>query len=173
MIVSEHTIRDIVATIPQIRINPGTTRYPKFHWGDEDELNRYVQLMKEDSYPLIWLLPSDDNYEGSLGQDLTKECSFIIATRETRQAMFNNERYNTSFDIVLQPLTEKLIHGLSVSSLTSRIGDKWKILKLPNFSAESDKNGTIDLWDAISLTIEIRFNSNSKNCLKPINYGSN
>ena len=170
MIVSEHTIRDIIATIPAIQINSEILSKPKFHWGDEDELNRYVQVMKEDSYPLIWLLPSPDNYEGTLGQDLTKECSFIIATRETRQSLFNNERYKTSFDLVLQPLTENLIHGLTVSNATSRIGDNWKILKLPNYSAESEKNGTIDLWDAISLTIDIRFNSNSKKCLNPINY---
>ena len=134
MIVSEHTIRDIIATIPAIQINSNNLLKPKFHWGDEDELNRYVQLMKEGSYPLIWLLPSPDNYEGALGQDLTKECSFIIATRE--------------------------------------IGDNWKILKLPNYSAESDKNGTIDLWDAISLTIDVRFNSNLK-CLNTISYVSN
>ena len=170
MIVAEHTIRDIIATIPAIQINSNTLSKPKFHWGDADELNRYVQVMKEGSYPLIWLLPSPDNYEGATGQDLTKECSFIIATRETRQSLFNNERYKTSFDLVLQPLTENLIHGLTVSNATSRIGDNWKILKLPNYSAESEKNGTIDLWDAISLTIDIRFNSNSKNCLNPINY---
>lgn len=117
------------------------------------------------------VLPSTDNYEGALGQDLTKECSFIIATRETRQSLFNNERYKTSFDLVLQPLTDNLIHGLTVSNATSRIGDNWKILKLPNYSAESEKNGTIDLWDAISLTIDVRFNSNLK-CLNAINYGS-
>ena len=127
MIVAEHTVRDIIATIPAIQINASKLSKPKFHWGDEDELNRYVQLMKDNSYPLIWLLPSVDKYEGALGQDLIKECSFIIATRETRQAMFNNERY---------------------------------------------KNGTIDLWDAISLTINIRFNSNLK-CLKSISYVNN
>jgi hypothetical protein len=171
MIVVEHTIKEIVDTIPAIQINSELLAKPKFHWGDEDELNRYVQLMKEGSYPLIWLLPSPDNYEGSLGQDVIKECSFIIATRETRQEMFNNERYKTSFDIVLQPLTDNLIHGLSVSTATSRIGDKWEIMKFPNYSAESQKNGTIDLWDAISLTIDVRFNSNLK-CLKTISYGS-
>ena len=169
MIVAEHTVRDIIATIPAIQINANKLSKPKFHWGDEDELNRYVQVMKEDSYPLIWLLPSPDKYEGALGQDLTKECSFII---ETRQAMFNNERYKTSFDLVLQPLTENLIHGLTASNATSRIGDNWDILKLPNYSAESEKNGTIDLWDAISLTINIRFNSNLK-CLNSISYGTN
>ena len=172
MIVAEHTIRDIIATIPAIQINSNTLSKPKFHWGDADELNRYVQVMKEGSYPLIWLLPSPDNYEGATGQDLTKECSFIIATRETRQSLFNNERYKTSFDLVLQPLTENLIHGLTVSNATSRIGDNWKILKLPNYSAESEKNGTIDLWDAISLTIDVRFNSNLK-CLNTISYVSN
>ena len=172
MIVAEHTVRDIIETIPAIQINANKLSKPKFHWGDEDELNRYVQVMKEDSYPLIWLLPSPDKYEGALGQYLTKECSFIIATRETRQAMFNNERYKTSFDLVLQPLTENLIHGLTASNATSRIGDNWDILKLPNYSAESEKNGTIDLWDAISLTINIRFNSNLK-CLNSISYGTN
>jgi hypothetical protein len=171
MIVVEHTIQKIVDTIPSIQINSSLNTKPKFHWGDEDELNRYVQLMKDGSYPLIWLLPSSDKYEGSLGQDVVKECSFIIATRETRTDLFNNERYKKSFDIVLQPLTKNLIHGLSVSTITSRIGDEWEIMKLPNYSAESEKNGTIDLWDAIALTINVRFSSNLK-CLKAIDYGS-
>tara|TARA_B110000902_G_scaffold98505_1_gene116515 strand:- start:426 stop:941 length:516 start_codon:yes stop_codon:yes gene_type:complete len=171
MIVVEHTIQKIVDTIPSIQINASLTTQPKFHWGDEDELNRYVQLMKDGSYPLIWLLPSPDKYEGSSRQDVVKECSFIIATRETRTDLFNNERYKKSFDIVLQPLTKNLIHGLSASNATSRIGDEWEIMKLPNYSAESEKNGTIDLWDAIALTINVRFNSNLK-CLKAIDYGS-
>jgi len=172
MIVVEHSLKAIIDLIPAIQINSNLLSKPKFHWGDEDELNRYVQVMKEGTYPLIWLLPSPDNYEGSLGQDVVKTCSFIIATRETRQSMFNNERYKKSFDLVLQPLTEKLIHSLTVSNITTRIGDKWEIMKLPNYSAESDKNGTIDLWDAIGLTIEVKFHSNLK-FLKPISYEKN
>jgi len=171
MIVVEHFIRAIVETIPAIQINPTLLANAKFHWGDEDELNRYVQLKKEGSYPLIWLLPSPDNYEGASGQEIVKECSFIIATRETRQDLFNDERYVTSFDLVLQPLTENLIHGLTTSNITERIGNTWEIMKFPNYSAASEKNGTIDIWDAIGLTINVRFKSNLQ-CLKPISYGS-
>jgi len=171
MIVTEHFIQAIVDTIPSVRINQNVSSKPKFHWGDEDELNRYVQLKQNDSYPLIWLLPTTDNYEGSLGQEVIKECSFIIATRETRKELFNNERYKKSFDTVLQPLTDKLIHGLTTSSISDRVGDKWEVMKFPNYSASSDENGTIDLWDAIGLTIEVRFHSDLK-CIKTINYGS-
>lgn len=171
MIVVEHMIRAIIEMIPAIQLNPTLLANAKFHWGDEKELNRYVQLKKEDSYPLIWLLPSPDNYEGARGQEVIKECSFIIATRETRQELFNDERYIRSFDLVLQPLTDYLIHGLTVSTISDRIGNDWEIMKFPNYSAESLKNGTIDLWDAIGLTINVRFKSNLQ-CLKPINYGS-
>jgi hypothetical protein len=169
MIVVEHMIRAIVDTIPSIQINDNLVAKPKFHWGDEDELNRYVQLKKDNSYPLIWLLPSPDPYKGTLGQEVVKECSFIIATRETRQELFNDQRYITSFDLVLQPLTEYLIHGLTASTITDRVDDSWETLKLPNYSAESKKNGTIDLWDAIGLTITVRFKSKIQ-CLKPISY---
>lgn len=169
MIVVEHVIAKIIDTIPSIALNAEVSSKPKFHWGDEFELNRYIQLMKEESYPLIWLLPSPDKYEGSNGQEVVKECEFIIATRETRTDLFNNQRYINSFDLVLQPLTEKLIHGLTVSSITNRIGDEWEVTKFPNYSASSEENATIDIWDAISLTISVRFNGGLK-CLKPIFY---
>ena len=145
MIVVEHFIKSIVETIPSIQLNPSTLAKAKFHWGDEYELNKYIQLMKDGSYPLIWLLPSTDNYNGSLGQEVVKECSFIIATRETRKELFNDQRYIKSFDLVLQPLTEYLIHGLTTSSITNRVGDEWEVMKFPNYSAQSESNATIDI----------------------------
>jgi hypothetical protein len=171
MIVVEHMLRAVINTIPEIRLNDNLSSKPKFHWGDEKELNRYIQLKKDESYPLIWLLPSPDRYEGSLGQEIIKECTFIIATRETRKELFNDQRYINSFDVVLQPLTENLIHGITVSSITDRTEDTWEIMKFPNYSNDSEKNGTIDLWDAIQLTINVRFKSSIK-CLKNINYGN-
>tara|TARA_R110000782_G_scaffold152954_1_gene245523 strand:- start:2192 stop:2713 length:522 start_codon:yes stop_codon:yes gene_type:complete len=170
MIVVEHSIRDIIKGMPSLQINPTKSSLPKFHWGDKKELNRYIQVMKEGSYPLIWLLPSVNTYEGNTGQSVTKECSFIIATRETRQSLFNNERYLKSFDIVLNPLTANLIHGLTSSNITSRIGNNYETLNEPNYSEDDgESNGTIDLWDAVSLTINVRFTDNIKN-LKSIIY---
>lgn len=166
MIISEHRIRDIIATIPEIRLNDDFTLFPKYHWGDEKELNRWIQEVKEDAYPLIWLLPSPDNYKGN-GKELEKNCEFIIATREKQEDLFNDARYINSFDTVLNPLTEKLIHGLKVSTISDLINQEWTINKYPNYS-NADKNGTIDLWDALKLNIKVRFNDS---CLNTISYG--
>jgi len=167
MIVTEHNIRAIVGTIPSIQTSEGSVS-PSFHWGDKSELARYLKVKEDSVYPLIWLLPSSDDYSGN-GQQVDKDCVFIIATRETRENMFNDERYINSFDTVLNPLTDYLIHGLDVSTI-SDLGDRdWSVTKFPNY-AEADKNYTIDLWDAVELTISVRFNKTS-NCLKIISYG--
>lgn len=172
MIVAEHRIRDIVATIPVIRLNDDFTLKPNFHWGDEKELNRWIQEMKDDAYPLIWLLPTPDDFKGR-GAELEKRCEFIIATREINTSLFNDERYLNSFDTVLNPLTDDLIHGLNSSSISDLIGQEWQVNKFPNYSnvdkyTKTEKNGTIDLWDAIKLSIKVRFNDN---CLNTIKYG--
>ena len=169
MIVVEHFIKAIVETIPEIQLNPKLKALPKFHWGDEHELNRYIALKKAESYPLIWLLPDSDKYEGWNGKKATRDCSFIIATRETRKELFNDQRYIKTFDLVLNPLTRYLIHGLQTSSITDRMNDGWTITKYPNYSADSDKDGTIDIWDAVKLEMNVRFFGEVK-CLKQIQY---
>ncbi len=169
MIVTEHNIRAIVATIPAIDMTPTLSRTPSFHWGDKAELERYLKVKKDAAYPLIWLLlPSPDDYSGN-GQQVDKDCVFIIATRETRENMYNDERYINAFATILNPLTARLIHGLDVSTISNLVDRLWTITKFPNY-VEADKNYTIDLWDAIQLTISVRFN-NTSNCLKAISYG--
>ena len=168
MIVTEHNIRAIVKTIPSIQMNDSVSQTPSFHWGDKAELARFLKLKEDAAYPLVWLLPSSDDYSSN-GQQVDKGCVFVIATRETRQDMYNDERYVNAFATILNPLTDYLIHGLDVSTI-SNLGDReWSITKFPNY-AEADKNYTIDLWDAVQLTISVRFN-NTSDCLKTISYG--
>ena len=171
MIVVEYSIRDIIKGIPEIQINSTLLAKANFHWGDEQELNRYIQLKKENSYPLIWLLPSTDNYndEGSNKETVIKDCTFVIATREIRKDLFNDQRYLKTFEVVLNPLTEYLVKGLTKSNITNRIGTEFDIFKHPNYSAESEENGTIDIWDAIKLDIKVEF-KNNRECLKTISY---
>jgi hypothetical protein len=168
MIVTEHNIRAIIETIPAIRINDSTTTTPSFGWGDKAELSKYLKNKKGSAYPLIWLLPSADSYSGN-GQQVDKDCVFVIAQRETEQDMYNDERYINSFATILNPLTARLIHGLDVSTISNLSDREWVINKFPNY-AEADKNYTIDLWDAVQLTISVRFN-NTSDCLKAISYG--
>ena len=168
MIVTEHNIRAIIETIPTIRINDSLSKQPSFHWGDKAELSRYLKNKKGSAYPLIWLLPSSDDYSGN-GQQVDKDCVFIIAQRETELNMYNDERYINAFATILNPLTANLIHGLDVSTISNLSDRDWSITKFPNY-VEADKNYTIDLWDAIQLTISVRF-TNTSNCLKAISYG--
>ncbi len=165
MIVAEHRIKEIVASIPAIRLNDDFTLKPQFSWGSKKELNRWLQEKKDAAYPLIWLMPSKDDYSNS-GKLLTKECTLIIATREAKKDLFNEERYIKSFDVVLNPLATYLTDGFILSSTTESPED-WEIEKYPNYS-ESDKNATIDLWDALTLKINVTFNDN---CFNPIYYG--
>tara|TARA_R110002020_G_scaffold453632_1_gene668616 strand:- start:12623 stop:13132 length:510 start_codon:yes stop_codon:yes gene_type:complete len=167
MIVAEHSIRSIVSQIPEVQIRDNLSLNPVFHWGDEKELNRFIELKKENSYPLIWLLPSRDEFEGSRFQHLIKECSFIVATRETRTDLFNDQRYIRSFDLVLNPLVEYLVKGLTSSNISEIQEQEYSLFKHPNYSADSDDNATIDIWDAIELNIKVKFKDNI-NCLKPI-----
>jgi hypothetical protein len=169
MRIVEHIIRAIVDTIPEIQLNGNLSAKPKFHWGDEKELNRYIALKNEESYPLIWLLPDSDKSEVWDGRRVVRDCTFIIATREVRKELFNDQRYIKTFDLVLNPLTENLIYGLSTSNITDRMNEGWTITKFPNYSADSEANGTIDYWDAIKLDISIRFYGDVQ-CLKPILY---
>lgn len=156
MIVPEHNLRDdVVSNIPAIRINENFTSKPSFGWGDKKELNRYLQLKKNEAYPLIWLLPTENNHK-LRGKALEKNCEFIIATLENKQDLFNDQRFNKSFDIVLRPLFDFLIKHLSISGSTEIISKDWKTFDHPNYS-DADKHGTIELWDAIKLTINIKF----------------
>jgi len=168
MIVTEHSIRAIVDTIPTVRINNSLSKKPSFMWGNKEQLAAYLKNKKDAAYPLIWLLPSADDYSGN-GQQVDKDCVFIIAQRETRQDMYNDERYLKAFATILNPLTDNLIHGLDVSTISNLSDRDWSITKFPNY-VEADKNYTIDLWDAIQLTISVRFN-NTSDCLKAISYG--
>lgn len=168
MIVTEHTIRDIIATIPEVQINAEVSRKPRFHWGDELELVKFIKLKKTDSYPLIWLLPSTDVYSGIRNQYVEKDCSFVIATREVRQDLLNTERYQLSFDKVLNPLAKYLVKGMSTSNVTEKAEEGFDIFKHPNYSADSEENGTIDMWDALKLDIRVKFYGDK--CIKPIYY---
>lgn len=168
MIVPEKIIAEIVATIPAIQVNAYMLLSPKYGDGDKKELNRWLSKKKdENAYPLVWLLPAKEDHQ-FYGKELVRKCQFIIATRESNEDLFNSERYLKAFDIVLLPLTEMLIQGLTRSQKTSLVGQDWTISKYPNYS-EVDENFTIDLWDALKLDIEIRFNNNK--CLGTINYG--
>lgn len=167
MIVVEERLAELFAQLPEIQINPTNLNKPFFSWGKKEELNRYV-LKTDDSvlYPLIWLLPTKDDYNRA-AELVEKRLILIIATREIRTELYNPQRYKGSFEQVLNPLSEYVIQALENSS-TTRVIDSTgiEIFKEPNYS-DSGENATIDKWDAIRLELDVEFNDN---CLKTIKW---
>ena len=167
MIIAEQIIKAIIAEMPEIEINSSYSNKIQFGEGSKEELTRWLLMMKDNAYPLVWLLPSPDDYE-KFETELHKTCKFVIATRETNKDLFNFTRYNKAFDIVLKPTLDYLLKGLQKSSISRVNGQEWTIEKFPNYS-ESSENSPIDLWDALTLEIDVIFDNDIK-CLKSINY---
>ena len=171
MIISEYRLRDIVEQIPGIDLNANYLAIkPKFGWGDKHELNRYLEVKKTDSYPLIWLLPSKEEHTEN-GLLCQRQCSLVIAMLEKDVSLFNDERYLKSFDLVLNPLTNYLVEGLRISNISELVNDEWSLFKRPNYSeskyksSKDTENGTIDLWDAVEINCNVEFNNETLNTI--------
>lgn len=166
MIIVEERVRELVAQMPEIRLNNEITRSPSFHWGDGVELNKYLEITDEKHlYPLIWLLLGSDSHV-ERGNLCTRNCEFIIATRETQKDMLNDARFERAFKVVLNPVLDYLLQGLDNSSISRIEGESWSVERRPNFTENGD-NFTIDKWDAIKLTVEVEFNNH---CLNKITW---
>jgi len=176
MIITENILRDMVAQMPEIVLqrdelgNPVISRKPVFHWGDRHELVKFLALKKDDAYPLVWLMLGKDKYVSN-ENIVDRECVFILATRETRKDLLYSERYALSYDIVLNPLLNYLLQGLRNSDVTNILDDEVMVERHPDYTESYYKNDndnfTIDLWDAIRVTVDVEFN---KNCLKEISW---
>mgnify|MGYP003650608321 CR=1 FL=1 len=159
MIVFEDGIQELVEQIPAI---DGFT--PSFHWGSQDELNRYIAL-KEQPYPLVWLVSGNETHSTKDGE-ITRDCRFIVAVRELEHDQLNDYRLKKSFLNFLDPLAARVVEGLQKLSITSLPDESFRIQKYPNYS-ESGENKTIDLWDAITIDCKVQM---IDNCIKQIKW---
>lgn len=161
MIIPEDIMREIVEQIPAIQVNATLTKKPNYHWGDRHELTKYLTVQKDSAYPLIWFLAGLDEHTDN-GNYVERECVIIIATRESNRALLNDERLKKSYEVVLNPLLDYVVHGLRSYSRTDILREEWKVERKPDYSESYYKgdndNYTIDKWDAIRLTIDVRFN---------------
>ena len=170
-VIVEHIMREIFAQIPVINLNIDEAKRPYFGWGNKKELNKHLALKNQDAndeiYPLIWLLPSKDSYVEN-GAIVNRDCSLIIATRESRVDMLNVQRWQKSFEYVLNPLTNFVLEGLKTSTASRIIETEWKIERFSDYSdaeesGNDSENATIDLWDAVKLTVSVEFTNNCLN----------
>lgn len=166
MIVVEERLEELFNLIPEIQINSSNLKKPVFSWGKKEELNRWVEAYKSDTYPLIWLLPENESHN-TFANRVTRRLVLILATLETRTELFNKQRYQGSYKSVLNPLTDYVIQALQKSSITRLVNaNDVSVFKEPNYS-ERDENGSIDKWDAVRIECEVEI---SNNCLTSIKW---
>jgi hypothetical protein len=166
MIVVEDKLAALFSQIPEIKINDNITKKLTFSWGNELEINRYIEKSKSQCYPLVWLLPTEETYSNS--KDLTeKKVSLVIAQLEDRKELYNGQRWKGSYEHVLNPLTNYIIQAFSKSATTRITDSDISIFKHPNYSKKNE-NVTIDRWDATRIDISIEFNN--KFCINEIKW---
>lgn len=169
IIVPEYILEDIVEQMPSINY-PSGAKDVNFGYGDKRELDKYLKLKGDSSYPLIWLLmPSPEKHTKEFSR-AERSCSFIVATLETRSDLMNSQRFRGAFDQFLLPVSNLLIEGISSASATRFINEtEVDIYKFPNYSEDekSEESGTIQLWDAIRMDCRIEFKNS---CLRQIKW---
>ena len=170
MIIVEDKIKAIVELVPVIQVNATYSSKPKFHWGDRHELIKYLKIKKDNAYPLVWLMLGEDEHFDN-GLLCTRDCVFVIATRETNKDLLYDDRFLKSYQTVLNPVLKNLVDALKNSSTTRLVDGSYRVERKPDYTESYYKNDndnyTVDLWDAIRLSISVEFNSN---CLNPIKW---
>ena len=128
-----------------------------FHYGNKDELNRYLDTFKEQVYPLIWLLPFKENHNTN---EVTGRCEFIVAVNFSQEdkERLNNERLMYSFGELLIPTVEEFYKRLGLNSNVLHDNTDVDLMKYPNYrETKGNTPDSVHLWDALTLSLNMSF----------------
>jgi len=159
MIIVEDIIKVEVAKMVAVNLFDNRTQKPTYGWGDKNELNKYLIINKNKSYPLIWQIPSRGTKEVN---EISQTCEFIFAVNFTKKELdlMNPDRLEATFKPVLYPFMEAFLKALSKSrNVTININQYGKD-DIPNYPITSQDEEVIDLWDAVRISIDATFMNN-------------
>jgi hypothetical protein len=159
MIVPESIVTQIVSTIEPLEFNSQTLT-PTFHYGNKDELARFLETFKDDVYPLIWMLPSVENHDIA---QVSQDVEFILAVnfQKKDRNVLNNKRIDQNFKGLLIPLAEKFMFRIARNKNASYDNKDYRVMKYPNYAeTNDDKPDSIHYWDALTLSLKMSFYNN-------------
>jgi hypothetical protein len=170
-IVVEHVLTDVFSYLPKMSFGNSSENYiVRFGFGDKVELDNFLSNREESNlYPLIWMLyPLDENHKKTSVE--LKDLTFLLATL-TNRSMENKERLLENYGKILLPLLDNIRHCFKSANILTLLDEdnSFKIVKYPNYSYEDSRNeqGTIHIWDAIKLRVDLRI---IDACLNPIKF---
>lgn len=160
MIVIEDRFEEMIDVIPEMTNENVSLESFKvdFSFGDEKELASYLLSKKGKCYPLIWMVyPVLEKH--SIKKVEIEDVSFILAVN-SNDYYSNKERFATNYKNILIPLYDNFIELLERSNIVNLAKQK-RISKYPNYSNSefSEENKTIEIWDALKVTISCSLTS--------------
>ena len=167
MIVFEEKIREIVDLLPNHTepIEPtGFKIFPvRYDWGTYEVLTKFLLLKENQSkYPLIWLI-NDATTEDWQGNFISRKARLVVATRSHKPDAFNEFHFHNDFSKVLIPVYDNFIKAVKQSGSWSITNELRTYELMPNFSIKNNGKGLIDIWNAITFTVDLRYDS--RKCL--------
>lgn len=168
MIVTETALASIFEQLPDVESVNGSTFKPRFDWGTQDVLNKFISLPESISkYPLIWLVNDEENHSVS-NSNTTRNTRLIIAKNSDAPDEFNDFQYQTDYKLILDPLLENIIKALQKSGISKIVDYEYTVQRLPNYKEVVGETKTLAIWNAIVFEANIEFKSNR--CLKNIKF---
>lgn len=168
MIVFETGLASIFDQLPSIELN-GNTFKPRFNWGTQDVLNKFIALPENVSkYPLIWLVNGVDNQSTQNNKVTRNNTRLVIAKNSDAPNEFNDFQFQTDYDLVLNPLLENIIKSLERSGISKIIDYEYTVRRRPNYSDVTNENKTLPIWNAIVFEASIELKGDR--CLKNIKF---
>jgi hypothetical protein len=158
MIVIEDKLNDIFSYLPS-----QNGFKPVFSWGDDKELNTFLSNSNEATtpYPLIWLIyPYNENHKK---RSVKAKIELILAVK-TNTEMLNKERLIKTYKGILIPLYDNILTVFQKAS-TVFVEEEYEVIKYPNYG-DSTNTKTVDIWDALKVTFDLRFNDNFLKTIK-------
>jgi len=166
MIVSETILRDIFSQLPSY-IDSNSKLFPiRYEWGDQPDLLLFLKTIKDNKYPLVWLVNGDETVD-RVRHTLTRRCRLILAKDSQHVTNRNPTVWDTEFVNCLNPLLENVLKALDRSGVTT-------ILSIENQRREAnyteeDLTKATDFWNVIVLDINVLFKEKSDGTAQCIN----
>ena len=175
MIIVEDRLKELFDTLPPIHVD-GTSFDTVFKYGDQKELMAFLASTKGDSvkpYPLIWYVQPNPETDNGHDQEVSLSLPLVMAVNNSKD-MLNDERKETTYKTILEPLRDNVRTALKRASILNVIADgdgtRFTTTKFPNYSGD-DNNAEAselqDVWDAIKQVQNVTINNN---CLKTFLY---
>ena len=165
MIVVETLLKEIFSQLPQVPDSSDKLFKPKFNWGSQNALNLFIATTKE-KYPLIWLVESEEKAI-LYPENVERTVRLILAKNSNHITNTNPIIWDTEYTKTLNPLLDYVLRALESSGATNIVGGTYTANRISNYSEETKKNKTADVWNVIVFEAKVRF---TKNCINQIKF---